>query len=108
MAQLQLFAGSLSTVIFVTSSLPMVAKAIRTRDLGSYSLANIALANAGNLLYWLYVLALPLGPITFLHAFNSVVALLMLLLYLRHEAPRLGRGLFSNPLQADRRRYDRS
>jgi hypothetical protein len=108
MAKLQLLAGSLSTVIFVTSSVPMLAKAIRTRDLGSYSLANIGLANAGNLLYWLYVLGLPLGPITFLHAFNTLVALLMLLLYLRHETPRLGRGLLLNPLNPDRRHYDRS
>jgi uncharacterized protein with PQ loop repeat len=85
MADLQIVAGSLSSVIFVTSSLPMVLKAIRTRDLRSYSLANISLANVGNFLYWLYVLALPLGPIWFLHGFNTLVALLMLVLYLRHE-----------------------
>lgn len=85
MVEYQLIAGSVSSVIFVTSSLPMVAKAIRTRDLGSYSLANISLANAGNLLYWIYVTALPLGPVWFLHGFNTLVSLVMLVLYLRHE-----------------------
>ncbi|MDT8307698.1 MAG: hypothetical protein RRC07_17320 [Anaerolineae bacterium] len=107
MAKLQLLAGSLSTLIFVTSSLPMLYKALRTRDLSSYSLANIGLANAGNFLYWLYVLALPFGPIWFLHAFNTVVALLMLLLYLRHETSLPRSGPFTNPLQRDRRTYDR-
>ena len=86
MADLPVVAGSLSSVIFVSSNLPMVSKAIRTRDLGSYSLAHIGLANVGNLLYWLYVAALPVGPIWFLHGFNTIVALLMLGLYLRHEA----------------------
>ena len=107
MARLQLLAGSLSTLIFVTSSLPMLYKAIRTRDLSSYSIANIALANTGNFLYWLYVVALPLGPVWLLHAFNTVVALLMLLLYLRHEASLPRRTPFSNPLQRERRHYDR-
>lgn len=86
MADVQVIAGTVSSLIFVTSNLPMVAKAIRTRDLGSYSLAHIGLANVGNLLYWLYVLALPVGPVWFLHGFNTLVALLMLGLYLRHEA----------------------
>jgi hypothetical protein len=85
MADLQLLAGSVSSVIFVGSNLPMISKALRTRDLGSYSLGHIALANAGNALHWLYVSALPVGPIWFLHAFNTLVALLMLALYIRHE-----------------------
>lgn len=86
MADLQLLAGSLSSVIFVGSNLPMISKALRTRDLASYSLGHIGLANAGNVLHWLYVAGLPLGPIWFLHGFNTLVALLMLALYLRHEA----------------------
>lgn len=85
MADIQLFAGSLSSVIFVGSNLPMVSKALRTRDLASYSLGHIGLANVGNLLYWLYVSGLPVGPVWFLHGFNTLVALLMLALYLRHE-----------------------
>ena len=85
MTDFQLLAGSLSSILFVGSNLPMVSKALRTRDLGSYSLGHIGLANAGNLLYWLYVSALPTGPIWFLHGFNTLVAILMLGLYLRHE-----------------------
>jgi uncharacterized protein with PQ loop repeat len=92
MIKLQLVAGGLATLLFATSSLPMLLKALRTRDLGSYSLANLGLANAGNALYWLYVLALPAGPIWFLHGFNTLVTLLMLALYLRHET-RLARTL---------------
>ncbi len=86
MNELQIVAGSLSSILFITSSLPMVTKAIRTRNLRSYSLANILLANLGNLIYWIYVLALPVGPVWFLHGFNTIVAVLMLVLYLRHEA----------------------
>ena len=85
MANFQLLAGTLSSIIFVGSNFPMISKALRTRDLASYSLGHIGLANAGNLLYWLYVSALPVGPIWFLHAFNTLVAMLMLGLYLRHE-----------------------
>ncbi|MGH2538692.1 MAG: hypothetical protein ACRDHL_14985 [Candidatus Promineifilaceae bacterium] len=85
MFKVQLFAGALSTLLFACSSLPMLLKALRTRDLASYSLANIGLANAGNFLYWLYVVTLPVGPIWFLHGFNTLVALLMLGLYLRFE-----------------------
>jgi hypothetical protein len=46
---LPVVAGSLSTVIFAASTLPMLAKAVRTKDLGSYSLGNLLLANLGNL-----------------------------------------------------------
>jgi uncharacterized protein with PQ loop repeat len=86
MNELQIVAGSLSSILFITSSVPMVTKAIRTRNLRSYSLTNILLANLGNLIYWIYVLALPVGPVWFLHGFNTIVAVLMLVLYLRHEA----------------------
>ena len=41
-------AGLASTVIFAASALPMLLKAYRSRDLGSYSLGNITLANLGN------------------------------------------------------------
>jgi uncharacterized protein with PQ loop repeat len=86
MNELQIAAGSLSSILFITSSLPMVTKAIRTHNLRSYSLANILLANLGNLVYWIYVLALPVGPVWFLHGFNTLVAVVMLALYLRHRA----------------------
>jgi hypothetical protein len=45
-------AGTLSTVIFGTSMLPMLVKAARTKDLGSYSLGNIVLANVGNVIHF--------------------------------------------------------
>lgn len=80
--QVQIVAGLVSTFIFVASNLPMPSKAILTRDLHSYSLGQIGLANAGNLLHWLYVTGLPIGPIWFLHGFNTAVSLLMLGLYL--------------------------
>lgn len=81
----EMIAGFGSSLIFILSNFPMVAKAVRTRNLKSYSLGQILLANVGNLLYWLYVVGLPLGPIWFLHGFNTAVALLMLSLYLIFE-----------------------
>ena len=77
-------AGSASTVIFVISTLPMLIKAGRTKNLTSYSLGNIGLANAGNLIYAVYVLSLPLGPIWALHGFHLATTGLMLFWYLRH------------------------
>jgi uncharacterized protein with PQ loop repeat len=82
-------AGSISTVIFVVSTLPMLIKAFRTKDLSSYSLGNIATANVGNLVQCVYVLSLPVGPIWFLHGFYVVATFLMLVWYVRyHSGPR--------------------
>ncbi|MBK8905379.1 MAG: hypothetical protein IPM53_29625 [Anaerolineaceae bacterium] len=81
----EMIAGFGSSLIFILSNFPMVVKAVRTRDLKSYSLGQIMLANVGNLLYWLYVVGLPVGPIWFLHGFNTAVAVLMLSLYLIFE-----------------------
>jgi hypothetical protein len=83
---IQAVAGVAATALFVTSTLPMLLKAGRTRDLRSYSLANIALANVGNLLQWLYVSSLPFGPIWFLHGFHTGTTALMLVWYLRYAA----------------------
>src|SRR5689334_1511878 len=83
---IQAVAGIAATAVFVTSALPMLLKARRTRDLRSYSPANIMLANLGNLLQWIYVSSLPLGPIWLLHGFNSISTILMLLWYLRYAA----------------------
>jgi len=44
-------AGCVSTVVFAASTLPMLVKACRSRDLASCSLGNIALANLGNAVY---------------------------------------------------------
>ena len=84
MDNLPVLAGIVSTVIFAGSTLPMLVKAHRTRDLSSYSLGNILLANLGNAVYTVYVASLPLGPIWFLHTFYVLSTALMLVWHLRH------------------------
>ena len=63
----------------------MLGKAIRTRDLRSYSLGNILFANGGNLVHSVYVYSLPLGPIWLFHSFHPITTGLMMLWYLRYE-----------------------
>lgn len=87
MPGLALFAGSAATTIFIVSQLPMLIKAWRTKDLASYSLAQIALANLGNALYTAYVISVPIGPIWALHGFNLGTTALMLFWYLRYGRP---------------------
>jgi hypothetical protein len=72
-----------STVIFASSTLPMLRKAAATKDLASYSLGNIVLANVGNIVHSFYVFTLPLGPIWVLHSFYLLSSGLMLFWYLR-------------------------
>lgn len=78
-------AGFTSSMIFICSNLPMLLKAFSTKDLKSYSLGQIGLANLGNGIHWIYVCSLPVGPVWFLHGFNTLVAVLMLTLYLHYE-----------------------
>ena len=85
---LPVLAGSVSTVIFIASTLPMLVKAGRTKDLASYSLGNILLANIGNLTYAVYVFSLPLGPVWALHGFHLGATGLMLFWYVRHARRR--------------------
>lgn len=82
---LALLAGTLSTLMFVTSNFPMLLKAFKTQDLRSYSLTHIALSNLGNLIHWIYVASLPIGPIWFLHGFFTVTTGLMLVCYVRYQ-----------------------
>ncbi len=82
---LPVIAGLISTIIFATSTLPMLVKAWRTRDLHSYSFGTISLANAGNLIHSVYVFSLPVGPIWVLHTFHLVTTGLMFAWYLRFE-----------------------
>jgi uncharacterized protein with PQ loop repeat len=89
---LPLIAGSASTVIFVTSYMPMLVKAVRTKDLSSYSPTQLVLTNFGNVLYSAYVFSLPLGPIWALHSFYLVATALMLAWYVRYTH-RAGRPL---------------
>jgi hypothetical protein len=62
-------AGSLAAGVFAASTLPMLIKARRTQDVSSYSLGNVALANAVNLVYSVHVVHLPRGPVwAFMHS----------------------------------------
>jgi uncharacterized protein with PQ loop repeat len=79
-----LAAGAVATIVFAASMLPMLGKAARTKDLASYSRSNLVLANAGNLVYSLYVFHLPPGPIWLLHTFYAAASALMLFWSLRY------------------------
>ena len=95
LSQLTILAGSVATTIFVSSYLPMLVRAIRTRDLSSYSRSSLVLANVGNLVQTAYVVTLPVGPIWGLHSFYLLATLVMLVLHLRHvsESPPEPRDL---------------
>ena len=80
------WAGSVSTALFVGSYLPMLVKARRTKDLDSYSRGNLVLATIGNAIYSVYVFSLPLGPIWVLHTFYVASTLAMLLWHMRYAA----------------------
>jgi hypothetical protein len=69
---LPVIAGAISPTIFALSRLAMLGKALRTKDLSSYSLGNILLANIGNVVHSLYVFSLPAGLIWLLHSFNPI------------------------------------
>jgi len=75
-------------MIFAGSTLPMLVKAWRTRDLSSYSLGNILLANIGNIVHSVYIFSLPPGPIWALHSFYVMSTGLMLVWYLRYDVRR--------------------
>ena len=81
---LPLAAGTLATIVFAASALPMLGKAARSRDLRSYSRANLVLANVGNAVYSVYVFHRPPGPIWLLHSFYVVSSALMLFWSLRY------------------------
>ncbi len=80
-----LMAGVVSSLIFMVGGLPMLYKAWCTRNLKSYSPLSLGLNTAGNVIYWLYVVSLPIGPIWFLHTFWTVATWLMLIWYLRYR-----------------------
>ncbi|MEP6478157.1 MAG: hypothetical protein ABJB03_02105 [Rhodoglobus sp.] len=97
---LPLAAGTASTVVFVASYLPMLRKALVTKDLASYSVTSLLLTNVGNAVYSLYVFSLPVGPIWALHSFYLVTSALMIVWYLRftrraRRAETLARGSLS-------------
>lgn len=81
-AQLQLVAGSISSLLFAISFFPMLIKVYKTHDMRSYSFGNIVITNIANMVHWIYIAALPPGPIWLLHGFYTVAALVLLLGYL--------------------------
>ncbi len=87
--EIPVLAGLVSTTLFVTSTLPMLAKARRTRDLSSYSLGSLLLANTGNAVHSVYVFSLPPGPIWALHGFYLTSTGLMLVWFLRFGMGRI-------------------
>ncbi len=80
-----LVAGTIATVVFAVSNLPMLRKALRTRDVSSYSLPSMIMINGANVVYSLYVFTLPFGPIWGLHTFYVVSCAIMLVLCLRQR-----------------------
>lgn len=52
---LPMIAGAISITLFAVSTLLMVVKAYRTKDLKSYSLSYLLLGNAGNIIHSVYV-----------------------------------------------------
>ena len=85
-SQIAAVAGVVATALFVISALPMLLKAARTKDLSSYSGANLVVANVGNAAQMLYVITLPPGPVWALHAFNTAASGLMLAWWIRHRS----------------------
>lgn len=81
---LPVIAGTTSSILFAIGVLPMLVKALRTRDLHSYSKEMLILNNAGNVIHSIYIYSLPPGPIWVLHAFYLVTTGLMLVWYLRY------------------------
>ena len=94
--ELPVVAGGVSTVLFAASTLPMLIKAGRTKDLRSYSLGNIVLSNVGNVVHSIYVFDLPAGPIWVLHTFYLTTTALMLAWYLRYAIGRRSQRSPSN------------
>ncbi len=85
MQTVQIVAGSISSFLFITSNVPMLLKAFKTKNMHSYSFTNILLNNVGNLIYWLYISSFPLGPIWVMHTFYTLTSVMMLVWYIRYE-----------------------
>jgi len=76
-------AGVASTIIFAGSTLPMVVRAARTRDVSSYSRGHLVMTNAGNAVHTVYIASLPPGPVWLLHGVHTGVAAFMFAAHLR-------------------------
>lgn len=83
MSVIQLLAGTISSLMFLSGTGGMLLKAWRTKDLESYSWTQIVINNLGNLLYWVYIFSLPLGPIWVMHSAYTLASILMLVWYVQ-------------------------
>ncbi len=61
----------------------MLWKAIKTRNVKSYSLGQILLRNLGNWIYWDYVASLPYRPAWYLQGLFTLSGLMLLFCYLQ-------------------------
>ncbi|MCP2366380.1 uncharacterized protein with PQ loop repeat [Agromyces flavus] len=102
-----MIAGTVATVVFAVSNLPMVRKALHTRDVSSYSVASLAMINAANGLYSLYVFTLPVGPIWALHTFYVVSCAIMLALCVAQRRAAARRATEHRPIDDSPRRARR-
>src|SRR5687768_9402207 len=107
-ATVPLVAGMVSTAVFAGSVLPMLLKALRSRDLSSYSLGNLALSNLGNVVHSVYVFSLPPGPIWVLHSFYVASAAVMLAWYLHWGRPLVPAGPTPGQWRRARQRLERA
>jgi hypothetical protein len=82
---LPILAGFVSSTIFISSNLHMLFKAFNTKDLSSYSLGHLTMGALGNLIYWLYVINLPFGPVWILQVFFTLASASMFFCYLCYE-----------------------
>jgi len=96
-----LIAGSISSALFIASTIPALSKVLRTKDMHSYSRSSLSIATIGNLIHWFYIFSLPFGPIYALHAFATLTTGLMLLWFVRYErryrAPTIPRVILRSP-----------
>ena len=76
--------GIIPTLVFMVSTLPMLLKALRKRNLRLYIDAVLVLANINNGIYWACILSLPFGAVYFLHLFNTCATALLLAWHLRY------------------------
>jgi len=78
-------AGTVSTALFVSSYLPMLVTAARTRDLRFYRPGHLVIAIVGNLVHTVYLLSLPPRPVWLLHTFYLLSSAVMLLWWWRYR-----------------------
>ncbi|MCB0191638.1 MAG: hypothetical protein KDJ65_06800 [Anaerolineae bacterium] len=86
-----IIAGTISSLIFAGSNIPMLWKVYRTCDVRSYSWSNVLMVNIGNVIHWLYISTLPVGPVWILHTFYTLASGILLILYLRYHTNRMRR-----------------